>query len=581
MRVFAHASASPATAAGRQMRRAKGTAMKGSFSRGRKLRLALTVALAGLGMAVTTPGLTATASADGQSNTYLVLFNGSSSPSDATELVAAAGGSVVANYARIGVLVARSSNTTFGATISRNASVEGAQPTADYGTRLSDDGSALGGESATQTGDLPNAPASDSDSLSALQWDMRQMHAPQAHAITGGSPTVVVGDIDTGLDYRHPDLRQNVSDADSANCLSGAAVPGAVAANDDNGHGTHTAGTIAAAANGVGIVGVAPNVRVAGIKAGNADGYFFPEAVVCAFMWAGDRHLDVTNNSYYADPYLFNCRNDATQRVIWKAIQRAIRYAMDQGVSVVAAEGNESEDLSHPTMDQSSPDYPPNTAQSRDVTNACVVIPTEIPGVIGVTATGSFRQGTSAGDYPDHLKSYYSSYGVSTADVAAPGGDFYFRDVTNPAAAVNGLILSTWPATLPCGRNVKEPTGDVTYPTAVYCYLQGTSMASPHVAGVAALVISRYGDLSTPQNGKMRPGQVEQFVTQTADPQMCPQTLPNATSGSQAGRPYATWLGSQSGAPQQCTGSGAGHTSWYGNGEADALNAVTNRRSNG
>ena len=81
---------------------------------------------------------------------------------------------------------------------------------------------------------------------------------------------------------------------------------------DDNGHGTHTAGTIAAAANGIGIVGVAPNVQIAGIKAGNADGFFFPEAVVCAFMWAGTHGFDVTNNSYFADPYLFNCKNDPT-----------------------------------------------------------------------------------------------------------------------------------------------------------------------------------------------------------------------------------------------------------------------------
>jgi subtilisin family serine protease len=114
---------------------------------------------------------------------------------------------------------------------------------------------------------------------------------------------VLVGDIDTGLDYRHPDLRQNVDGPHSANCLSGAPVPGSVAANADNGHGIHTAGTIAAASNGIGIVGVAPNVKIAGIKAGNAAGYFFPEAVVCAFMWAGANHMDVTNNSYYADPY--------------------------------------------------------------------------------------------------------------------------------------------------------------------------------------------------------------------------------------------------------------------------------------
>ncbi|TMK90298.1 MAG: peptidase S8, partial [Actinobacteria bacterium] len=131
---------------------------------------------------------------------------------------------------------------------------------------------------------------------------MGQIHTPEAHAITGGSPSVVVGDIDTGLDYTHPDLAVNVDAADSVNCVSGVPVPGSVAAMDDNGHGTHTAGTIAAAANGIGIVGVAPNVKIAGIKAGNADGFFFPEAVVCAFMWAGTHHIPVTNNSYFADP---------------------------------------------------------------------------------------------------------------------------------------------------------------------------------------------------------------------------------------------------------------------------------------
>src|SRR5262249_6604356 len=158
------------------------------------------------------------------------------------------------------------------------------------------------------------------------------------------------------LDYTHPDLAANVSDANSANCTSGVPVPGKVAANDDNGHGTHTAGTIAAASNGIGIVGVAPNVKIAGIKAGNADGFFFPEAVICSFMWAATHQFDVTNNSYFADPNLFNCKNDPTQRAIWKAESRAIEFAEQNGVSVVAAMGNESEDLAHPTVDATSPD---------------------------------------------------------------------------------------------------------------------------------------------------------------------------------------------------------------------------------
>src|SRR5207249_9941517 len=110
--------------------------------------------------------------------------------------------------------------------------------TSRYATQLPDTQSSQGDSASGPQGDLPNAPASDADSLSPLQWDMRQIHTPEAHAITGGSPAVLVGDIDTGIDFNHPDLRQNVDDADSVNCLSGAPVAGSVAANEDNGHGT-------------------------------------------------------------------------------------------------------------------------------------------------------------------------------------------------------------------------------------------------------------------------------------------------------------------------------------------------------
>src|SRR5689334_6321965 len=177
--------------------------------------------------------------------------------------------------------------------------VDGVSGTGAYATHL--DGSvtedAGGGGSA---GDLPNLPATDTDTFSGFQWDMQNIHAPQAHAITGGSPAVLVGDIDTGIDFTHPDLAPNIDVADSVNCLSGAPVPG-LAAMDDNGHGTHTAGTIAAASNGIGIVGVAPKVHIAAIKSGNADGFFFPEAVICGFVWAATHNVDVTNNSYFAD----------------------------------------------------------------------------------------------------------------------------------------------------------------------------------------------------------------------------------------------------------------------------------------
>jgi lantibiotic leader peptide-processing serine protease len=490
---------------------------------------------------------------------YVVLYKQQAVGSDAASTIAKAGGTLVYTYPQIGVVIAQSESPSFRDNLLKDSRVENASATDGFGYQLPSQSTDAEGP---PPGDLPNAPASDADNLSPLQWDMRQIHAPEAHAITGGSPSVLVGDIDTGIDFTHPDLAPNIDVADSVNCLSGAPVPG-LAAQDDNGHGTHTAGTIAAASNGIGIVGVAPNVKIAGIKAGNADGYFFPEAVICAFVWAGSHNVAVTNNSYFADPYLFNCRNDPVQRAIWKAEQRAIRYAMNNGVTVVAAEGNEAEDLSHPTMDVTSPDFPPGSEQEREVTNACLVIPVEIPGVVGVSATGSFLQGTNAGQYADNLKSFYSSFGISTVDVAAPGGDSRYG--TPPFVGTQGRVLSTWPAALinNClpSRRVTDPGA----PGALWCYQQGTSMASPHAVGVAALIVSRYGSSSNPQ--KLGPGQVAGLLQQTADAQECPTTLPTSPIN------YLDFVGTQSGTPQTCVG-GPGHNSWYGAGQVDALNAV-------
>jgi subtilisin family serine protease len=277
--------------------------------------------------------------------------------------------------------------------------------------------------------------------------------------------------------------------------------------------------------------------------------------------------VDVTNNSYFADPFEYNCRNDPVQRAIWKAEQRAIQFAQQNGVTVVAAMGNESEDLAHPTVDATSPDN--TNPVTREVTNACVVIPVEIPRVIGVTAVGNMRQVDENGNMiPGYLKSFYSNVGVGVAQLTAPGGDSVFGRTPQ---APNGRVLSTWPATRACTRSVKEPFSDPTYPTAVYCYLQGTSMASPHVAGVAALIVSRFGDASSPQNGKMSPERVKAYLDQTADPQPCPTFFPVGFSGFL----YPTLgAGTESGVFSACQG-GPGYNSWYGNGQVDALTAVT------
>jgi subtilisin family serine protease len=145
------------------------------------------------------------------------------------------------------------------------------------------------------------------------------------------------------------------------------------------------------------------------------------------------------------------------------------------------------------------------------------VIPTEIAGVVGVTATGSLG-----------LKAYYSNYGIGVTEVAAPGGD---RILQQTADLGGGRVLSTWPSYLPCARGLVDGA-------AHYCYLQGTSMAAPHVTGVAALIESMFGSYGMP------PGRVTAMLGQTADPIGCPDAATLAL--------YAPFPSVSNGAPQTC-----------------------------
>ena len=510
---------------------------------------------------------------------YVVLYKQEAVPADAVRSVEKAGGTVVAIYDAIGVVIAQSTSPSFRANLVKDNRVDGASTTAGFEAKAAPVETASHDD---QPPELDNDPAADADTFSPLQWDMRQIHSPEAHALTGGSRAVVVGDIDTGLDKDHPDLQPNIDFSRSASCESGAPDQNPAAWDDRAGHGTHTAGTIAAASNGIGIVGVAPNVKLAGIKSSTDEGFFFPEMVICSFYWAGGGaitlpggpipattgpRVDVTNNSYFADPFLYNCRNDPVQRAIWKAEKRAIDFATKRGVTHVSAMGNDSDDRAHPAYDVISPDFPPGSEQEREIRNSCVVIPVEVNGVVGVTAVGNARQTDSDDDPNDFLKSFYSAYGIGVAEVTAPGGDSVFGRTPE---APNGRVLSTYPAELPCTRRMVDPAP----PTSAYCYLQGTSMASPHVAGVAALIISRFGDLDNPQNGKMRPGSVAAYLQQTADAQPCPTALPPGYEAFTRPAPAG-----QEGAPQECQG-GPGYTSWYGSGQVNAFRAVTHASGN-
>ncbi len=395
--------------------------------------------------------------------TYIVLYRQGAVPRDAGKRITDAGGTLVYSYDGIGVAIARSDNAAFRDNLLRDRRIEGAASTTGFGVPL-DGGFLVDEEVEILTEDLLTA--SEDEPLAYLQWDMEQIHVPEAHTVTTGSPTVLVGDIDTGLDASHPDLVANVDVAKSVSCIGGVPDQDPAAWYDNYGHGTHTAGTIAAAVNGIGIYGIAPNVKLAAIKGCGDDGYCWPESIVCAFMWAAEHQMDVTNNSYFVDPYEFNCHNDPEQHAIWKAVQRAVRYAQSRGVTVVTSAGNSNVDMTH---------------HDDELTNACNDLPVELAGVIGVSANGYLMQ-----------KSYYSSYGVGAIEVVAPGGDRRYQ--IPPAPISNGRVLSTVPGG--------------------YAWAQGTSMAAPHVTGVVALVISQFG--------KMPQGRVQAMITQTADPQACP-----------------------------------------------------------
>ncbi len=210
---------------------------------------------------------------------------------------------------------------------------------------------------------------------------MRQIGATPtgSYAVQPGKQGVLVGVIDTGIDGTHPDIAPNFDAADSQNFVTDLPVidgPCEVAscvdpANvDDDGHGTHVASTIASPINGIGIAGVAPNVRLVNLRAGQDSGYFFLGPTLNAITAAGDLGVDVINMSFYTDPWLFNCIDNpadsaaeqAEQRVIRTATQRALNYARSHGVLPIAAAGNESTDLGNPTFDDTSPDFPVDTA---------------------------------------------------------------------------------------------------------------------------------------------------------------------------------------------------------------------------
>ena len=392
--------------------------------------------------------------------------------------------------------------------------------------------------------------------LGVCQWDMALINAgtqSYRHATGDG---VSVGVIDSGVALDHPDIAPNLDldrscsfifddtpTADPAEVANGdCSNKGAV--EDLSGHGTHVASTIAAPVNDVGIAGVAPEATIVALKACTKVGYCFAESVAGALRYAGRQGIDVVNLSLFADPYLFYCKNEASQRRILQQLRRAARFATRNGVTIVASAGNEQADLQHPEVDTVSPDWPEGTNIDREIGNQCVVAPAEFPETLTVSATGPI--GISG---YDRWLAEYSSVGMSRVDVTAPGGDYFSATGTVQDAIIGAGAFDSdiWGDFDPLGATFLGITA--LSDGAPYVYLNGTSMSSPHAAGVAALVVEKHPRWS--------PKAVQAAVKRTASRLSCPPGWEALGDSDQRTRCYGK----------------RGRTSFFGTGMVDALAA--------
>lgn len=407
---------------------------------------------------------------------YLIKLNGGA-PADLAALVSAAGGTLLRVHPEIGYATATSADPGFSGNL-RGASIQSVDRDLSLQWVPSMHVESAGPASQVSTASNPAGAF-----FYPCQWSLPQINAPAAWAQGARGAGIKVAVLDTGVDPFHQDLAGRIDVANSASMLTAGSSPcGAFdEANiyDLNFHGSFVSGLITS--NNLGSAGVAPDAQVVGVKVLNCTGSGSFGDVIAGILYAANlADVDVLNMSLGAAIP----KNLQGAGPLIAALNKAVNYAQSQGKLVVSAAGNDGADMQH----------------SGNVT----WVPAESGSGIAIYATSNL----------DTLASY-SNHGVSGTWVGAPGGDFPNTAPGLPGCPVNNafesLMLSVC-SSFVCGG------------TNFYALGDGTSFASPIVAGVAALVDGQHG-------GALDAAQIKTILKNSADDLGKPGTDPVFSHG--------------------------------------------------
>ena len=440
------------------------------------------------------PGLVSATRANTDEMNYAINLAGTN-PEDlqrALALVPGAGGAALASYPEIGTFFAQSATPSFAPDLAAALRAAGISihsigptrvapvlyyervelPTDKKDEAPASQSGAAGGLNSMRDETASAAPAGANEEI--FNWGAVAMHAREAAAVNVKRAPVTVAVVDSGVEDTHPDLEGRVDTSRSVKCsVNGVATQDFYGWRDEFYHGTHVAGIIAANHNDIGIDGIAPEATIVAIQATNDNRLIYPEYVTCAFMWAASHGVDVVNNSYSMDPWVYWSPTDPEQAAGLEAATRSIKYAQDKGLAVIAAAGNEGVDIDNPWIDNGSPTDVPTPTKNRAVEGS-IRVPSMLDGVAQVSAVGqayNVKPGLSLG------RAEFSNYG-HTIDFAAPGDQIY-------------------------------STATTLFYRSGYAVADGTSMATPHVSGVAALIKSVHPELTGAQVIKVMERQAE------------------------------------------------------------------------